>query len=258
MSASAAATSSPVAAAGVSMRYGQRTVLDDLSLEIRRGEITAIVGGSGSGKSTLMRILAMLQAPTEGTVEIFGHAVSADDSDMSLRRRLGVMFQHGALFSNLNVLENVCVPLEEHTDMDRDLLEQLAMLKIDLAGLDAAAAARYPGELSGGMRKRAAVARGIALDPDILFLDEPSSGLDPVSADAMDELILDLKSALELTVVIVTHDMNSLWRIADRILLLADSRIVADGSLEAVLASDAPAAKEFFYSRRGRAAGGLE
>lgn len=239
------------------MRFGRHTVLDDLSLDIRRGEITAIVGGSGSGKSTLMRILAMLQTPSAGALEIFGRAVSAEDGDMSLRRRLGIMFQHGALFSNLSVLENVCVPLEEHTALSRTLIEELAMLKIDLTGLEAAAAARYPGELSGGMRKRAAVARGIALDPDILFLDEPSSGLDPVSADAMDDLVLDLKSALELTVVLVTHDMNSLWRIADRILVLADSRIVADGSLEEVLASDAPAAKEFFYSRRGRAAGGL-
>lgn len=239
------------------MRFGQHTVLDDLSLDIRRGDITAIVGGSGSGKSTLMRILAMLQTPSAGTVQIFGRTVSADDGDMRLRRRLGVMFQHGALFSNLSVLENVCVPLSEHTTLSRELIEELAMLKIDLTGLEAAAATRFPGELSGGMRKRAAVARGIALDPDILFLDEPSSGLDPVSADAMDDLVLDLKSALELTVVLVTHDMNSLWRIADRILLLADGRIVADGSLEEVLASDAPAAREFFYSRRGRAAGGL-
>lgn len=238
------------------MRFGRHLVLDRLTLDIRPGEITAIVGGSGSGKSTLMRILAMLQRPTAGQVTLFGEPVPTSDGalDLALRRRLGVMFQHGALFSNLTVLENICVPIDEHTSLSRQLVEELAMLKLLLAGLDGNSASLYPGELSGGMRKRAAVARGIALDPQILFLDEPSSGLDPVSADAMDDLILDLKATLGLTVVLVTHDMNSLWRVADRVLLLADAQIIADGSLGDVLAVTAPAAHAFLHSRRGRAA----
>ncbi len=247
----------PISATGITMRFGSHTVLRDISLDIRRSEVTAIVGGSGSGKSTLMRILAMLQEPSAGSVQVFGRRVSAAGALMTDRRRLGIMFQHGALFSNLTVIENVCVPLAEHTGLSRPLIEQLAMLKIRLAGLDALAATRYPGELSGGMRKRAAVARGIALDPEVLFLDEPSSGLDPVGADAMDDLVLELKATLGLSVVLVTHDMNSLWRVADRIVMLADSRIAADGSLEDVLESDAPAVREFFLSRRGRAAGGM-
>lgn len=249
----------PISARNVMMRFGDHLVLDDVSLDVRRGEVLAIVGGSGSGKSTLMRILAMLLSPSAGDIRVFNRPVAAfdDDSDMQLRGRLGVMFQHGALFSNLTVLQNVCVPLIEHTQLSKDFIEQLAMLKISLAGLAADAAALYPSELSGGMRKRAAVARGIALDPEVLFLDEPSSGLDPISADAMDELVLELKATLKLTIILVTHDMNSLWQVADRIILLADAQIAADGTLDEVLHSAVPAARAFFGSRRGRAAGGL-
>ncbi|MDZ7644397.1 MAG: ATP-binding cassette domain-containing protein [Woeseiaceae bacterium] len=235
--------------------FGRHRVLDDISLEIRRGDVVAIVGGSGSGKSTLMRQLAMLLTPTSGSVSVFGRDVGAAANDLLLRRRIGIMFQHGALFGDLTVLENVCVPLVEHTTLDRSLIEQVAMLKIALVGLQPDAAALYPGELSGGMRKRAAVARAIALDPELLFLDEPSSGLDPVSADAMDDLVLELKAALDLTVVMVTHDMDSLWRIADRIVLLADAGIAADGSLEEVRDSDHPVARAFFHGRRGHIAG---
>jgi phospholipid/cholesterol/gamma-HCH transport system ATP-binding protein len=249
----------PISVRNVSMRFGRKTVLDNISLDVTRGEVLAIVGGSGSGKSTLMRIMAMLQAPSAGDVSIFNRTVSSSDneSDMRLRGRLGVMFQHGALFSNLTVLENVCVPLREHTRLSASFIDEIAMLKISLAGLEARAADLYPGELSGGMKKRAAVARGIALDPDILFLDEPSSGLDPVGADAMDELVLELKSTLQLTIILVTHDMNSLWRVADRVLLLSDARIVADGSMEQIAHSDEPAVQAFIQSRRGRAAGGF-
>jgi phospholipid/cholesterol/gamma-HCH transport system ATP-binding protein len=168
---------------------------------------------------------------------------------------MGVMFQHGALFGDLTVLENVSMPLREHTGLDLETIEQIAMLKIALAGLEPDAAALFPSQLSGGMRKRAAVARGIALDPEILFLDEPSSGLDPISADAMDNLVLHLKKNLGLTILLVTHDMDSLWRVADRILLLADAKVAAEGSIHDLFGSGNCAAQQFFNGPRGRAAG---
>lgn len=241
----------------LTVAYGQRRVLDGVSLSVRRGEILAIVGGSGSGKSTLMRQLAMLHTPTSGTVHVFGTDVSglAQDRAMNIRKKLGVAFQNGALFGDQTVLENVSVPLREHTDLSLPLIEQIAMLKIAFAGLGAEAAALYPNQLSGGMRKRAAVARSIALDPDIIFLDEPSSGLDPISADTMDELILQLNRALGLTVVLVTHDMDSLWRVADRIVLLSDANIAVQGTIRDLVASDNEVARKFFHSRRGRASG---
>lgn len=242
-------------ARGLVMCFGERRVLDGISLDVRRGEILAIVGGSGSGKSTLMRQLAMLATPTAGSVRVFDTEVSAisDFDAVPLRRRLGVMFQNGALFGDLTVLENVSLPMREHTDMSVPLLEQVAMVKIALAGLEPDVAALYPSQLSGGMRKRAAVARGIALDPEILFLDEPSSGLDPISADAMDELVLQLKEALGLTIVLVTHDMDSLWRVADRILLLAEAHIVDQGTMKELTASNNFITKQFFQGPRGRA-----
>jgi len=241
----------------LAMSFGQRRVFEGVNLSVSRGEVLAIVGGSGSGKSTLMRQLALLQTPTSGSVRVFGTVVSDMEAFVanSLRRRLGVMFQNGALFGDLTVLENVCVPLREHTDLSLSLLEQVAMLKIALAGLEPDAAALYPSQLSGGMRKRAAVARGIALDPEVLFLDEPSSGLDPISADAMDELVLQMKDTLGLTVILVTHDMDSLWRVADRILLLADGEVAAVGTIDELVASSNQVARSFFHSRRGRASG---
>lgn len=239
------------------MDFGHKRVLDGISMQLKRGEILAIVGGSGSGKSTLMRQLALLLAPTSGSIEIFGDEVTvmSEFRMLPLRRRMGVMFQHGALFGDLTVLENISMPLREHTGLSLETIEQIAMLKLALAGLEPDAAALFPSQLSGGMRKRAAVARGIALDPEILFLDEPSSGLDPISADAMDDLVLHLKTTLGLTVVLVTHDMDSLWRVADRILLLANSRIAAEGTIKEVLASSNEVAQQFFHGRRGRAAG---
>ncbi len=239
------------------MDFGRKRVLDGISMHLNRGEILAIVGGSGSGKSTLMRQLALLQTPTSGLIKVFGYDVSAmsEYRTLPLRRRMGVMFQHGALFGDLTVLENISMPLREHTSLSLEIIEQIAMLKLALAGLEPDAAALFPSQLSGGMRKRAAVARGIALDPEILFLDEPSSGLDPISADAMDDLVLNLKTTLGLTIVLVTHDMDSLWRVADRILLLADARIAAEGTIHDLLASDNAVAKQFFHGRRGRAAG---
>lgn len=239
------------------MDFGRKRVLDGISMQLNRGEILAVVGGSGSGKSTLMRQLALLQAPTSGTIRLFGKEVTrmGEFQSLPLRRRMGVMFQHGALFGDLTVLENVSMPLREHTSLSLETIEQIAMLKIVLAGLESEAAALFPSQLSGGMRKRAAVARGIALDPEILFLDEPSSGLDPISADAMDDLVLHLKKNLGLTILLVTHDMDSLWRVADRILLLADTRIAAEGTIHELVSSDNVAAQQFFQGPRGRAAG---
>jgi phospholipid/cholesterol/gamma-HCH transport system ATP-binding protein len=239
------------------MSFGRNCVLDGVSMHVDRGEVLAIVGGSGSGKTTLMRQLALLQEPTSGTVYVFGNPASGQEelAVIPLRRRMGVMFQHGALFGDLTVLENIGMPLREHTDLSPELIEQISMVKLALAGLEPEAAALFPSQLSGGMRKRAAVARGIALDPEILFLDEPSSGLDPISADAMDDLVLELKNTLGLTVILVTHDMDSLWRVADRILLLANAGIAAQGTIRELVASDNPVARQFFHGRRGRASG---
>jgi phospholipid/cholesterol/gamma-HCH transport system ATP-binding protein len=237
--------------------FGRKRVLDGISMQLNCGEVLAIVGGSGSGKSTLMRQLALLQTPTSGSISLFGKEVTAmgEFESLPLRRRMGVMFQHGALFGDLSVLENVSMPLREHTGLDLETIEQIAMLKIALVGLEPDAAALFPSQLSGGMRKRAAVARGIALDPEILFLDEPSSGLDPISADAMDGLVLHLKKILGLTILLVTHDMDSLWQVADRILLLADARVAAEGTINDLTGSSNPAARQFFSGPRGRAAG---
>lgn len=241
------------------MKFGRKCVLDHVSMQLERGEILAIVGGSGSGKSTLMKQLALLLTPTSGSIELFGEQVlkMSEFRTLPLRRRMGVMFQNGALFGDMSVLENISMPLREHTSLGLETIEQISMLKLALAGLEPEAAALFPSQLSGGMRKRAAVARGIAMDPEILFLDEPSSGLDPISADAMDDLVLDLKAALGLTIVLVTHDMDSLNRVADRILLLADARVAAEGTLADILASNDAAARQFFHGRRGRAVGAL-
>jgi len=243
----------------LAMTFGTKRVFAGINVGVRPAEVLAIVGGSGCGKSTLMRQLALLQTPTSGSVTVFGTTVTdmEDGRAGSLRRQLGVMFQNGALFGDLTVLENVSLPLQEHTELSLPLIEQVAMLKIALAGLGPEAAALFPSQLSGGMRKRAAVARGIALDPAVLFLDEPSSGLDPISADAMDELVVQLKETLGLAVVLVTHDMDSLWRVADRILLLSDGGVAAEGTIQQLVDSDNPVARQFFHSRRGRASGAM-
>ncbi len=237
-------------------RFGKKIVHEGLSFDIKTGEVFAIVGGSGSGKSTLMREIAILQTPDSGSVRLFGEEVVGltEMAALPLRRRMGVMFQYGALFNNLTVLENVCVPLQEHTTLSDSLVEEIAAIKIELVGLDREVGALYPRELSGGMRKRSAMARAIAMDPEIIFLDEPSSGLDPVSADGLDQLILKLKELMGLTIVMVTHDMDSLWRVADTVILLGDARIRARGSMQEVLSTDDPLVAEFFKGNRGRAA----
>lgn len=235
-------------------RFGSKVVHDHIDLDIYRGEILAIVGGSGSGKSTLMREIVMLQPPTSGSVRVFGTETTAlaELKTLPLRRRLGVMFQYGALFSDMTILENVGVPLREHTELSDTLIDRLALLKIRQTGLEASVAALYPSQLSGGMRKRAAMARAIALDPELIFLDEPSSGLDPVSADALDDLVLQLKDLLGLTIVMVTHDMDSLWRVSDRVVLLGAGRLLGTGTIAELAQSKDPAVAEFFAGPRGR------
>jgi phospholipid/cholesterol/gamma-HCH transport system ATP-binding protein len=243
---------------GLSMRFGRKLVHEDLDLAVHRGEILAIVGGSGSGKTTLLREMAMLQQPTSGSVRILGQEVSglSKSQTLSLRRHIGVLFQNGALFGGMNVLENVGLPLREHTDLSEALIDEIACLKLALVGLAPDDGLLQPNQLSGGMRKRAALARAIALDPELLFLDEPTSGLDPLSADAFDGLVLDLKAALDPTIVLVTHDMDTLWRVADRVVLLGEGRLMAQGSMHQLARSEDPAVIRFFQGPRGRAAQG--
>ncbi len=229
-------------------RFGTKTVHEGLSFEIKRGEVFAIVGGSGSGKSTIMRQVVMLQDPTEGSINVFGSEVvgKGEFETLPLRKRIGVMFQYGALFSDKTVLENVGFPLREHTKLPSDFIDELAIIKLRLAGLDSSVAPLYPSQLSGGMVKRAAMARAIALDPELLVLDEPGSGLDPVSAAALDELILSLKELLGLTIVMITHDMTSLKKVADRVIFLGNAKVLATGSPAELATSELAAVAEFF------------
>ncbi len=237
-------------------RFGRQTVHEDISLDVYRGEVFALVGGSGSGKTTLLREIIMLQRPASGTIRVLGENILAigHREVLALRRRIGMLFQRGALFSSLTVAENVAMPMREHADLPEDLLRELVAVKIALTGLPPDAAAKYPRQLSGGMIKRAALARAIALDPELLFLDEPSAGLDPIGATALDELVDQLKNLLGLTVVMVTHDLDSLWRVADRVALLAKARLHASGTLPELYESDDPEVAAFFRGPRGRAA----
>ena len=240
----------------LTMRFGDKLVHQNVNLAVHRGEILAIVGASGSGKSTLLREMVMLQPPTSGSVRLLGEEITGLDesSILRLRRRIGILFQNGALFGDMTVLENVAAPLHEHTRLSDRLVAEIARVKLALTGLTAADGELYPNQLSGGMRKRAALARAIALDPELLFLDEPTSGLDPLSADAFDELVLDLRDSLGPTMVIVTHDMDSLWRVADRVALLGDARLLATGTMTELARSTVPAVLGFFQGPRGRAA----
>lgn len=241
----------------VCTRFGRALVHDHVSLSIRRGEIFALVGGSGSGKSTLLREIIMLQRPQAGSIRVFGREVVGLDEDAasSLRRRWGVMFERGALFGSLTVLQNVGLPLREYTKLSDGLIDEVAAVKILRTGLPAGAAAKYPNELSGGMRKRAALARAIALDPELLFLDEPTAGLDPFSAGGIDELVLQLKEVLGLTIMIVTHDLDSLWRVADRVAVLGEGHVLGIGTMEELARAEHPIIREYFHGPRGRAAG---
>jgi phospholipid/cholesterol/gamma-HCH transport system ATP-binding protein len=241
-------------------RFGTQVVHEDVSLEVYRGEVFAIVGGSGSGKSTLLREIILLQRPASGSIYVLGQDILrlGGAEVLSLRRRIGVLFQRGALFSSLTLAENVAVPLHEHTQLGDPFIRELAAIKIGLTGLPLDSAGKYPSELSGGMVKRAALARAIALDPELLFLDEPSAGLDPVSASALDELVQSLKSLLGLTIVMVTHDLDTLWRVADRVAVLGGGRLRGVGTMQELYRSDDPIVQAFFHGPRGRAAKGRE
>lgn len=227
---------------------GGKVVHEDVNLRIERREIIAIIGGSGSGKTTLLRSILTLLTPSGGSIKVFDKDVlrcSLNDL-MAVKHRWGVMFQQSALFSSLNVLDNVCFPLREFTKLPAQMRNEIAFLKIALAGLEIEAAFKFPSELSGGMKKRAALARAIALDPELLFLDEPGSGLDPKSAKALDELILHLRDSLGLTVVIITHDYNSLWRIADRVVFLGEGRVLAAEPIAKLVNNPHPLIQDYF------------
>jgi phospholipid/cholesterol/gamma-HCH transport system ATP-binding protein len=236
--------------------FGDRVVHDHLNLTVNRGEVLGVVGGSGAGKSVLLNSIIGLKTPEGGDIRVFGQDVhrSSERELEEIDRRWGVLFQNGALFSNLTVLENVAAPLFEHTRLSRAQIYKLAEIKIGLTGLPAEAGALKPAELSGGMRKRAGLARALALDPELLFLDEPTSGLDPISADAFDELIADLSASLGLTVFMITHDLDSLYAICDRVAVIADKIVVAVGTIDQLMLSKHPWIHEYFMGPRGRAA----
>jgi phospholipid/cholesterol/gamma-HCH transport system ATP-binding protein len=245
-----------VEVSGLHTRFGQAVVHENVSLAVRRGEIFALVGGSGCGKSTLLREVILLQPPVAGSIKVFGREVVglSDEQALPLRRRWGVMFERGALFSSLTVTENVGMVLHEHTRLSARVINEIAAVKIALTGLPADAGPKYPNELSGGMRKRAALARALALDPELLFLDEPTAGLDPLSASGIDELVRSLRDALGLTIMMVTHDLDLLWRAADRVAVLGQGHILGVGTMEELSHIDDPLIHEYFYGPRGRAA----
>ncbi len=242
---------------GLENRFGDQIVHQDLDLDVRKGEVLGVVGGSGTGKSVLMRSIVGLHTPNAGEIEVFGEPMVGRDEDEAkhVRRRWGVLFQGGALFSTLTVAENVQVPIREYFGhIEEQLLDEIAAYKIAMSGLPHDAGNKYPSELSGGMKKRAGVARALALDPELLFLDEPTAGLDPIGAAAFDDLILELKHALGLTVFLITHDLDTLYTICDRIAVLADRKVVAVGTIPELLALDHPWIREYFSGPRGRAA----
>ena len=240
---------------GLTTRFGEQVVLDGLYLGVRRGEVMGIVGGSGSGKSVLLRTVIGLHRPAAGSIEVFGTDLRRvpDDERRAVERRWGVLFQAGALFSSLTVAQNVQVPLREHTSISARLMDEIAALKIGMVGLASEAGAKYPSELSGGMRKRAGLARALALDPEILFLDEPTTGLDPIGAAAFDGLVKDLQRTLGLTVFLVTHDLDSLHAICDRIAVLVDKKVEVVGTMAEILEHTHPWVREYFHGPRARA-----
>jgi phospholipid/cholesterol/gamma-HCH transport system ATP-binding protein len=241
---------------GLRTQFGTNVIHDNLDLAVRKGEIMGVVGGSGTGKSVLLRTILGLNQPAAGHIGMFGEDITnaQDDTRRHALSRIGVLFQDGALFSSLTVAQNIEVPLAEHTALSPKLRTEIADVKINLVGLPIEAANKYPSELSGGMRKRAGLARAIALDPEILFLDEPTAGLDPIGATRFDDLIRDLRDALGLTVVMITHDLDSLNAICDRIAVLLDKRIRV-GTMQEVMADDHPWLQDYFHGPRARAAG---
>ena len=242
---------------GLKTSFGEQVIHDGLDLDVRRGEILGVVGGSGTGKSVLMRAIVGLQPIDEGEITVFGEStIGREETDaIEIRKRWGVLFQGGALFSTLTVAENVQVPLREfYPALDQGLLDQIAAYKVVMSGLPADAGPKFPAELSGGMKKRAGLARALALDPDLLFLDEPTAGLDPIGAAAFDELTQSLQKTLGLTVFLITHDLDTLYAICDRVAVLADKKVIGVGTIDELLAMDHPWIQEYFNGPRGRAA----
>ena len=241
---------------GLTTRFGPHVVHEGLDLDVRRGEILGVVGGSGTGKSVLLRTIIGLLRPAKGSVEVFGQQLDhlPDIERRRYEQRWGVLFQDGAVFSSLTVAENVEAPMREHTDLPQALMTELAGLKIAMAGLPHEACGKYPSELSGGMRKRAGLARALALDPEIVFLDEPTAGLDPIGAAAFDQLTLELSRTLGLTVFMVTHDLDSLYAICDRVAVLADRKVLTVAPIAELERYDHPWLQEYFHGPRTRAA----
>jgi len=242
---------------GIVNRFGHQVVHDGLDLDVMHGEVFGIVGGSGTGKSVLLRTMLGLQRPAAGTVEIEGRDITAASPQelLGIKRRYGVTFQQGALFTSLTVAQNVELPIAEYYDVGAGTLRELAQLKIRLVGLPADAADKYPAQLSGGMVKRAALARALALDPVLLFLDEPTSGLDPISAAAFDRLVLYLQQSLKLTVVMITHDLDTIFRTCNRVGVIVDRRMIS-GTLDEIVRHEHPWIREYFHGERSRAARG--
>jgi phospholipid/cholesterol/gamma-HCH transport system ATP-binding protein len=242
---------------GLSNSFGEQIVHENLDLDMRRGEILGVVGGSGTGKSVLMRSIIGLQTPVAGDVQVFDEStLDREEVDaLDIRKRWGVLFQGGALFSTLTVAENVQVPLREfYPEMSQALMDEIAAYKVVMTGLPPEAGPKFPAELSGGMKKRAGLARALALDPELLFLDEPTAGLDPIGAAAFDELTKSLQKTMGLTVFLITHDLDTLYAICDRVAVLADKRVIAVGTIDELLALDHPWIQEYFNGPRGRAA----
>ena len=249
---SAAPEAIAIAVRELDLGFGSRMILRGLDLDVRRGEVLGFVGGSGTGKSLLMRAILGLVKKSAGRIEVFGQDLDAlsPRERQAVERRCGVLFQQGALFSGLTVLQNVQAPMREYLDLSQGLMDDLARLKIAMVGLRPDAADKFPSELSGGMIKRAALARALALDPEILFLDEPTSGLDPIGAAEFDELIATLQKTLGLTVFMVTHDLDSLYSICDRIAALADGKVVTVAPLQEMLACAHPWVRSYFHGKR--------
>lgn len=239
----------------LSTRFGEHIVHNEIDLEVQRAEIFALIGGSGSGKSTLLREMILLQRPNAGSIRVLDVELQniSDADALALRQRWGVMFQHGGLFGALTVKENIGLPLREHTRLNDSLIDEIATWKLAMTGLKAKVGEQYPAELSGGMLKRASLARALALDPELLFLDEPTAGLDPASAGEIDQLIRQLRDRFGLSIVMITHDLDLLWQTADRVAVLADTRVQGIGSMPELAQSDNPAIEKFFAGPRGRA-----
>jgi phospholipid/cholesterol/gamma-HCH transport system ATP-binding protein len=245
----------PIEVRGLVSKFGDMVIHDGVDLTVRKGEVIGVVGGSGTGKTVLLNTIIGLREPDAGEIRVFGNNPHGSNRERAeIDKGWGVLFQQGALFSALTVKENVAAPLLEHTGLPHGLIGELAELKIALAGLPAEAAGKYPSELSGGMRKRASLARALALDPELLFLDEPTAGLDPIGGQAFDTLIRNLSDSLGLTVFMITHDLDSLYSICDRVAVLADKKVVAVGPVSELERSDHPWIQEYFLGPRGRAA----